>query len=149
MELREFQDRIYAKKDGQLYVFESTWDSFRPIERVAWDGERYAILDLKYKLDLFDENYGYGSLAMKANCRKLTQEAELDDVKEIKEPVEFWKWSGETSAKWWFDRACVFSSPCVSRDMSQWKKYLNYNHIRAKTIRRPLGGRMTKRLVPK
>jgi hypothetical protein len=149
MELREFQDRIYAKKDGQLYVFESVWDSFRPIERVAWDGERYAILDSKYKLDLFDENYGYGTLAMKATCRQLTQEAELDEVKEIKEPLEFWKWSGETTAKWWFDRACVFASPCVPKDIDEWKKHLNYTQSRAKTIRRPLGGRMTKRLVPK
>ena len=149
MELYSFHDRIYGKKDGQLFVFESVWDSFRPIERVAWDGELYRIIDSKYKQDLFDDNYGYGSLNMKAKCRELIQTTELDDAKEIVDPIAFWKWCGETDAKWWLDRACVFADPCVPKDQSNWKKYLKYLQVRAKTLRRPLKGRMTRRLVPK
>lgn len=149
MELCSFHDRIYGKKDGQLFVFESTWDSFRPIERVAWNGDTYTILDSSYKLDLFDENYGYGSLVMKAKCRDLTQTTELDDAKEISDSIVFWKWCGETTAKWWLDRACVFTDACVPKDNQNWKKYLKYLQTKAKTLRRPLKGRMTRRLVPK
>lgn len=149
MELCLFHDRIYGKKDKQLFVFESTWDSFRPIERVAWDGDSYTILDSLYKSDLFDENYGYGSLVMKATCRNLTQSTELNDAKEISDSIAFWKWCGETSAKWWLDRACVFTDSCVPKDSQNWKKYLKYLQTKAKTLRRPLKGRMTRRLVPK
>lgn len=146
MELRIFQDRIYGKANNQLFVFESVWDSFRPIERVAWNGDKFEIIDTKFKPDLFDENYGYGSLVMKAECRKYSNEADLENVTEIKDPVEFWKWSGEKEAKWWNDRAIVFANPCVPRDIESWKKYLHYLNVRAKTLRQPLKGRITRRL---
>jgi hypothetical protein len=146
MDLRTFQDRIYGRCDNQLFVFEPSWDTFRPIEHVAWDGKRYTILDQKFKQDLFDPNYGYGSLEMKAKCRKLSQDTELEKASEIKDIVEFWKWSGEKELKWWNDRPVLFASPCVSKDMSQWKEYLKYENVRAKTLRQPLKGRLTKRL---
>lgn len=149
MELCTFHERIYGKKDNQLYVFEPTWDSFRPIERVAWNGESYAILDSKYKPDLFDDYYGYGSLQMKAFCRDLTQTTELEEAKDVTDPILFWKWCGEKEAKWWFDRPCVFSTGCVTRDQKDWKKYIKYLQTKPKTLRRPLKGRMTRRLVPK
>lgn len=145
MDLREFHGRIYGKYNGQLFVFQSTWDSFRPIERVAWNGENYEILDKKYTEDVFDPNYGYGSLEMKALCRKLIQETELDDAKLITDSLDFWKWSGEKEAKWWKDRACVFADPCVSRDNPAWRKYLHYLNVKAKTLRRPALGRFTRR----
>jgi hypothetical protein len=140
---------MYGKKDGQLFVFESAWDSFRPIEKVAWNGESYTIVDSSYKSDLFDEYYGYGSLTMKALCRELSQNTELDDSNVITDPLVFWKWCGETTAKWWFDRACVFTSSCVPRDQKHWKSYIKYLQTKPKTLRRPLRGRMTRRLVPK
>ena len=149
MELCNFRDHIYGKKDNQLYVFESTWDSFRPIEKVAWNGDNYVIVDEKYKTDLFDEYYGYGSLNMKALCRELSQNTELSETTEITDPVLFWKWCGEMNAKWWFDRACVFTDSCVPKDHQQWKTYIKYLQTKAKTLRRPLKGRMTRRLVPK
>lgn len=146
MDLRTFQDRIYGRYEKQLFIFEPTWDSFRPIEHVAWDGKNYIILDLKFKQDVFDENYGYGSLAMKASCRKLSQDTELETAKEISDSVEFWKWSGETELKWWNDRPCLFASSCMKKDNEQWKSYLNYLNVRAKTLRQPIRGRLTKRL---
>jgi hypothetical protein len=149
MELCEFHDTIYGKFEGQLYIFEYTWDSFRPIEFVGWDGSKFSPVDRKYKLDLFSPNYGYGSLEQKALCRKLVQETELENAREIKDPIQFWKWCGNAEAKWWRDRPCVFSSGCVSRDGQSWKKYLQYLNVRAKTLRRPFRGRVTKRLVPK
>lgn len=149
MELCEFHDRIYGKYEGQLYVFEPTWDSFRPIEYVGWNGSTFQIEDSKFKQDLFAPYYGYGSLEQKALCRKLIQETELEDAKKIDDAVEFWKWSAVKSAKWWYDRPCVFSSPCVSRDGRAWKQYLRYLNVRAKTLRNKLKSRVTKRLVAK
>jgi hypothetical protein len=146
MELKTFQDRIYGKYENQLFVFEPTWDSFRPIEHVGWDGKNYVILDQKFKQDLFDPNYGYGSLEMKAKCRKLSQDTELDDAKQIIDSVEFWKWSGEKELKWWNDRAVLFANPCVQRDMQGWKSYLHYLNVRSKTLRNNVRGRLTRRL---
>lgn len=144
-----FRDRIYGKKDKQLFVFESTWDSFRPIEKVAWNGEFYSIVDSKYKVDMFDDFYGYGSLQMKALCRQITQDTEFGNEKEITDPLQFWKWCEEPNTKWWFDRVCVFTDQCVSRDQTKWKTYIKYLQTKPKTLRRPLKGRLTRRLVPK
>lgn len=150
MELCMFHDRIYGKKNKQLFVFEPSWDSFRPIKKVAWNGETYAIIDDEYKSDLFDDNYGYGSLGMKALCRELIQNTELDSATEITDSLLFWKWCGETEAKWWFDRGCVFADPCISKDQKQWKAYIKYLQTKPKTLKRSLKGKsMTRRLVPK
>jgi hypothetical protein len=145
MELCEFHGKIYGKHNNQLFVFEPTWDTFRPIEKVAWNGEHYVTVDKKYKTDLFDDFYGFGSMEMKNLCKQLIQDTELETAKLITDSVLFWKWCGETEAKWWFDRACVFSDGCVNRDVSGWKEYLHYLQVRSKTIRRPLRGRMTRR----
>ena len=150
MEICAFHERIYGKKNKQLFVFEPTWDSFRPIEKVAWNGDSYVIVDSNFKTDLFDEYYGYGSLGMKALCRELTQNTELDGAKEIVDPLIFWRWCGEIDAKWWFDRVCVFTDSCVSKDQKQWKTYIKYLQTKPKTLKRPLKGKSTtRRLVPK
>jgi hypothetical protein len=147
MDLLEFHERIYGKYKCQLFVFEPTWDSFRPIERIAWNGDRLVPIDDKYKPDLFDKNYGYGSLEMKALCRKLSQETELSEAKEVKDPIHLWRWYGETNVKWWRDRPVVFATPCISKDPIAWKHYLKYLDTRAKTLRRPFGGKSLTRKV--
>jgi hypothetical protein len=147
MELLTFHDRIYGKYNQNLYTFEPTWDSFRPIAGIAWDGKQFVPIEL-YKTNIFDEHYGYGSLVEKALCRKLTQETELSETKEIKDPVFMWRWYGEKNVKWWHDRPCVFL-PCVSKEKESWRQYLKYLETRAKTLRRPFKGRATKRLLPK
>lgn len=147
MELLSFHDRIYGKYNGQLFTFEPTWDSFRPILGVGWNGKVMIPLD-GYKANLLDPFYGYGSLEMKALCRKLTQETELD-AKEVKDPIQLWRWYGEKNMTWWRDRPCVFSNPCVQQDSVAWKKYLNYLEVRSKTLRRPFKARQTKRLLRK
>jgi hypothetical protein len=149
MELVTFHDRIYGKYNNTLFTFESTWDSFRPITGVGWNGKRMVPLDAAYKANLLDPFYGYGSLETKSLCRKLTSETELETAKEIKDPVQLWRWYGEKNIKWWKDRPCVFASPCVSRDSEAWKKYLGYLEVRAKTLRRPIRGQLTRRLLPK
>lgn len=145
MELVQFHDRIYGKYNSQLFTFEPTWDSFRPILGVVWDGKCMVPNDTNYTQNLFHEFYGYGTLEMKALCRKLTQETELSETKEIKDPVHLWKWYGETNVKWWKDRPCVFLSSCVSQDSTSWKKYLSYLETKHKTLRNPFHGRQTRR----
>jgi hypothetical protein len=149
MELITFHDRIYGKLNGQLYTFETTWDSFRPISGIGWDGITLSPIDSDYKTNLFSPTYGYGNLNMKTECRRLTHETELSESKEINDPIYIWRWYGEKNVKWWHDRPCVFTSQCVLRDRESWKKYLKYLNVRSKTLRRPYYGRATKRLVPK
>ena len=149
MELLTFHDRIYGKCNGKLYTFETTWDSFRPISGIGWNGKQLVPIDAEYKTNLFSPDYGYGSVNEKAECRRLTQETELSETKEIKDPIYMWKWYGEKNVKWWKDRPCVFVSPCVSKDTQSWKHYLKYLEVRAKTLRKPFKGRATKRLLPK
>jgi hypothetical protein len=149
MDLCEFHSQIYGTYNNQLFLFEPTWDSFRPIEYVGWNGERYVPIDTLYTQNLFDDQYGYGTLEMKTLCKKLLRETELGNAKLITDPILFWKWCGKTDAHWWNDRACVFTSACVSRDTLEWKKYLHYLNVKSKTLRRAIRSRMTRRLLPK
>jgi hypothetical protein len=41
MDLVLFHDKIYGKIDKRLFLFESTWDTFRPITGVFWNGARF------------------------------------------------------------------------------------------------------------
>jgi hypothetical protein len=145
MELRTFHGRVYGKYENQVYVFEPIWDSFRPIERVGWDGKQFSIVDAKYKQDLFSTFYGFESLEQKIFCRNLLDETEIETSIEITDPILFWKWFGEKEAKLFKDRPCVFASPCVEKD---WKRYLEYLKVRPRTLRRFPTGRVTKRLLP-
>ena len=149
MELCEFHDRLYGKYKSQLFVLEPAWDSFRPIESVAWNGTVFEIQDSTFKKNIFDQNYGYGSLEMKALCRRLLQETELGEAVSIEDPIQFWKWLGVKSAKWWYDRPCVFSSQCVPRNSLGWKRYLRYLNVRAKTLKNKTRMCVTKRLIAK
>jgi hypothetical protein len=146
MELKTFHNRIYGKYESQIYVFEPTWDSFRPIERVGWDGKQFAIVDAKYKQDLFSTVYGFENQEQKTLCRNLLEETELDDSVEITDPIAFWRWFGETEAKLFKDRPCVFAGPCVEKD---WRQYLQYLNVRPRTLRQFPTGRLTKRLLPR
>jgi hypothetical protein len=50
MELISFHDRIYGKYKSKLYTFEPTWDSFRPILGIGWNGEQFIPIE-GYDLD--------------------------------------------------------------------------------------------------
>jgi hypothetical protein len=146
MDLIVFHDKIYKKHDKKLYLFEPTWDCFRPIGGIAWNGKSLVAIEL-FKSNLFDPYYGFGSLETKLLCKQLIMETELSEAVEIKDPSVVWKWYGEENAKWWKDRPCVFLSSDVSRDTDSWKRYLQYLNVRAKTLRRPYHGRSTRRLL--
>jgi hypothetical protein len=149
MELIKFRDQIYGKHLSELFLFDTLWESFRPINGVVWNGEALVVDDSRFKLDLFDENYGYGSTEKKRLCKYLTENTEISTIHEFSNPIEFWKWSGQQNVKWWKDRPIVFENSCIDRETNSWKNYLRYLNSRAKTLRRSLKGRLTRRLVPK
>jgi hypothetical protein len=139
MELCKFKETIYGKLANQYFVWDSGWESFRPIERIGWDGSKITFRDHKYKKDLFDPFYGYGSLEMKELCKKLTETIELD----IPERDIPW------FSVWWRDRKCDFTSECVPKTPESWIKYLRYTNSKARTLRKHRENRATKRLLPK
>jgi hypothetical protein len=145
MDVCQFHTRIYGKLHQSLYVFEPTWDSFRPIKKVGWDGSRFSP-DTPYHSNPFSPFYGFESPEEKTLCRALTEVTELSG-REIIEPVEFWRWAGMTDASWFRDRPCVFLTACSPRN---WHDYLKYLGKKARTLRRRIpGGRVTRRLVRK
>jgi hypothetical protein len=149
MELVKFRDQLYGKHLNELFIFETLWESFRPINGIVWNGEALVPDDSSYKTDLFDEHYGYGTVEKKRLSKYLTEITELGSFKEISSPIDFWKWSGQKNVRWWKDRPIIFETSCSDKSDSAWKKYLAYLNTRAKTLRRPLKGRLTRRLVPK
>ena len=152
MELCEFRERIYGRHKNTLFVFESSWDAFRPIEFVGWDGRELREVDALYKQDLFSACYGYGTPGMKRICDHFTKTVELGERKQITDVATFWKWCGTQNAVWWRDRPCVFTSNCVPRTPDCWKRYVHHLHSKPKTLRKNLSYRLTKRvksLVPK
>lgn len=145
MEVCTFHTRTYGKLNQTLFVFEPTWDSFRPIKKVGWDGKKFSTDEL-FKSNLFSPHYGFESIEQKEMCRKLTEETELGG-REITDPTEFWKWAGLTSVTWFRDRPCVFLTECSPKN---WHEYLKYTGSRAKTLRRRIpSGRVTRRLIRK
>jgi hypothetical protein len=137
MELINFKGTLYGKLESQLFVWEAAWDSFRPIESIGWNGKEIIGVDTKYKQDIFDPYYGYGSLEMKQLCRRLTDITELDAPE-----------SGNISwlkGEFWRDRNCSFAFECSSRSVQSWKNYIAYTNSRAKTLRKIPGNRITRR----
>jgi hypothetical protein len=149
MELVKFRDQIYGKHLSEIFLFETLWETFRPIKGLVWDGKALITDDAEYKTDLFDENYGYGTIEKKRLCKILTETTEFSNARELVCPVEFWKWTGQQNVKWWKDRPVIFESSCMDKENSGWRNYLKYLNTRAKTLRRPIGGKLTRRLVPK
>lgn len=136
MELINFKGTLYGKLENQLFVWEAAWDSFRPIESIGWNGKEMIGVDTKYKQDIFDPYYGYGSPEMKQLCRRLT------DITELNAPESPISW---LKGEFWRDRNCSFAFECSPRSIQSWKKYIGYMNSRAKTLRKVPGNRITRR----
>jgi hypothetical protein len=137
MELAKFKGNLYGKLKTQLFIWEAAWDSFRPVESIAWNGREIVVIDSIYKEDIFDPYYGYGSPEMKLLCRRLTDITELDGPEKV-------PWFTE----WWRDRYCNFTE-CCPRDTGSWKKFIAYTGSRVKTLRVPRSSRATRRSFAK
>ena len=110
MELIHFKGTLYGKLESQLFVWEAAWDSFRPIEKLGWNGKEIIGVDTKYKKDIFDAYYGFGSPEMKQLCRKLTDTTELNVPEAQSIP-----W---IKGEFWRDRQCSFAFECSPKSFN-------------------------------
>jgi hypothetical protein len=136
MELRKHQGVIYGKLKEHLFLWDSAWETFRPIDEIVWDGSKFVSVP-KYT-DIFDPNYGFGSADMKELCRRLTEITNLETV------VETIPW---TAGEWFKDRLVPFH-PCLPKTVEGWKRYIKHTGDSQKTLRRQRL-HATKRLMPK
>jgi hypothetical protein len=141
MELIKFKGTIYGKVKTQFFVWEPSWESFRPIEKIAWNGKAIVAVDGIYKDDIFDPFYGYGSAEMKHLCKVLTENTDLGVSESDTMP-----W---IAGEWWRDRQCSFANECTSRTPASWNRYIKYMNSKSKTLRNHRETRATKRLLPK
>ena len=132
-----FKERVFLKKDG-WFVWEPSWDMFRPISRFVWNGKAYVIDDSQYTKDPFSELFGFGTPAMKEVCTNLTNEY-LDGIE--KAPTVREACIG--TPIWARDRFVVMDD-CIDT----WRTHLRAIGSRARTCRnQPRGKKFTKRTL--
>ena len=55
MDLIEFEDTLYGKLKGNYFVWDSCWESFRPIDSIGWNGTTITWSATSYTKHIFDE----------------------------------------------------------------------------------------------
>ncbi len=131
--LYDFNDQLILEHKGWWFLWETAWDSFRPINSVQWDGTRFVYDDREYCLDPMDPLYGYGSEVMKDLCNLLA-----DSRHELPEEVDCLRIG---TPEWFFDRPLALT-PCAPRDHASWKRMAKGNHRTCRTHR---GRKFTRR----
>lgn len=111
--LYDYTDRLVLSYRGWWFLWETAWDSFRPIDGIAWDGTQFVVDDRTYCSDPTDPHYGYGSDIMKELCDLLA-----DSRHDLPEEA---LWIPLGSPEWFFDRPIVLT-PCAPRDHASWKR---------------------------
>lgn len=126
MELVKYKDTLYGKLNSQVFVWDSSWETFRPIKKIGWNGS--ALTHVNLYTDLLDPWYGFGSSEMRDRCRNLTETTDREtygtDISKL-----------FTQEEWLRDRKIPLL-PCAPRDGKTWSRYLNTMNLRRKTIRR-------------
>ncbi len=131
--LYDFNDQLILEHKGWWFLWETAWDSFRPIDDVQWDGTRFVYNDREYCSDPTDPLYGYGSEVMKDLCDLLA-----DSRHELPEEVDCLRIG---APEWFFDRPLSLSR-CAPRDMASWKRMSKGVH---RTLRNCRGRKFTRR----
>jgi hypothetical protein len=133
--LVKFQDRIYGKKDSTLLVWDSTWDTFRPVEKIVWNPVRKQVEPFYGQLctELFDMNYGFGELKDMAVEFTDIYVSKLEEATEMMDPTQFWTWTGQET-EWFYDRPIVLH-PCTKGKPSR-AEFLRILNLRARTAKR-------------
>lgn len=116
MSLYRLGDQTFLNYKSSWFVWESAWDSWRPIDALSWNGTQFRIDDRAYTANLFSDLYGYGTPQMKTVCEALTTTyGGARGTAAVVNSLSI----GPT--EWWRDRfVCV--SPCVPRTTENWKK---------------------------
>jgi hypothetical protein len=134
-------NELYCKLDFQIFIWDSGWDFWRPITKVGWNGFEITYDDSKYKKNIFDPDYGFGSSEMKELCKKLNdfidKENFTSNIEKLFDYPEFL-----------YDRKIGFLDSCSNiKNKDSWKKYLKYIGQSSKTLRKFIDCRKTRRLL--
>jgi hypothetical protein len=126
---------VFLEYKGHRFTWEPAWNTFRPIERVEWDGKAYVVVDRIYCKDITDPYYGFGSASMKEVCDRLRDayESRLASAPNVPPLLG--------SPTWFRDRRVVLS-PCAPRDIPSWKRMCRG---RVRTCRKALADKFTRR----
>lgn len=127
--LYDFNDQLILEHKGWWFLWETAWDSFRPIDDLQWDGTRFVYNDKDYCSDPTDPLYGYGTQVMKDLCELLG-----DSRHELPEEVDCLRIG---SREWFMDRPMSLT-PCAPRDLASWKRMSGGDH---RTLRHKRRGR--------
>ncbi len=134
MSLFEFQDRVYLHYKQYWFVWESAWESFRPIDGVRWNGKSFSIDDSSYCKDPTDEHYGYATSQMKQVSSLLRYKYD-----EVAKRV----YSLDTGNSEWFRDRHISMTPCCPRTKESWKRMVQG---KPRTCRHaPRGKKLTRR----
>jgi hypothetical protein len=134
--LYDFRDRLILEYKNWWFVWEEAWDSFRPIDQIAWDGARFVLKDQSYCADPSDPLYGYGSQTMKEFCELLGRNR-LEEL-----PLEV-NTLESVAPEWFFDRRVTLTT-CAPRDYASWKRMVGTAY---RTCRKaPKGQKCTRRI---
>ena len=132
MSLVRFQGEIYAKlKGNQLLVWDTAWQSFRPVESVVWNPSTRRVEPFygEFCMEIFDSQYGYGKF--REACDAMTEAADIESAVELS-PDAFWRWTNQPLT-WIRDRG-VTLHPCHAAPSR--KDYLHVMNARARTMKR-------------
>ena len=133
-------EELYCKLEFQLFIWDSSWEMWRPITKVGWSGTKITYDDKKYKKDIFDPWYGFGSSEMKELCKKLTTFIDRSKYKENIESL----FEGE----FLYDRKIGFLESCFPiKTKESWHKYLKYMNQKSKTLRKIIDNKKTLRKI--
>jgi len=131
-------EELYCKLEFQLFIWDSSWEMWRPITKVGWSGTKITYDDKKYKKDIFDPWYGFGSSEMKELCKKLTTFIDRSKYQENIESL----FEGE----FLYDRKIGFLESCSPiKTKESWHKYLKYMNQKSKTLRKFVDNKKTLR----
>lgn len=130
--LVRFQGELYTKvKNNRLLVWDTAWQSFRPVESIVWNPSTHRVEPFygEYCMEIFDADYGYGDL--RRVCEEFTESVDLETAVDIS-PESFWRWTNQPLT-WIQDRAVVMH-PCHTAPSR--KEYLRVLNARARTMKR-------------
>jgi len=131
--LYDFNDQLILEHKGWWFLWETAWDSFRPIDNVQWNGSRYVYDDRDYCADPSDPLYGYGSQVMKDLCNLLG-----DSIHDLPQEADCLRIG---APEWFYDRPMSLTT-CAPRDLPSWKRMSKGVH---RTCRRHRGRKFTRR----
>jgi hypothetical protein len=115
MSLVKVGDTVLLQFKTVWFLWESAWESFRPITSLAWDGEALVLNDRAYCADPTDPLYGYGTAKMREVCTLLTKSFRPTDARSGLLPAV-------GPQEWFYDRYLSLT-PCAPRDRASWKRF--------------------------